>query len=152
MRRARKLMRSFASAARGVLSVIRTERNIRIHLCFLCYVLFFAWFGQVPSTQIPILFLCFGLVLAAELFNSAIERICDRVHPEFDRTIRAVKDIASGGVLVSAIMAALAGVWIFFSPAVLLPVLHKLFAQPVITLLGILSLIPAYLFCRGKKI
>lgn len=151
MRRGRKLFRSFASAMRGIISVVQRERNIRIHLCFLFYVLFFAWFGQVPTAQIPILFVCFGLVLAAELFNSAIERICDRVSPEFDNMIGMVKDIASGGVLIAAISAAAAGVWIFFSPSVLLPVLHKLWTSPWVTLAGVLSLLPAFLFCRGKN-
>ncbi len=151
MRGFKKLLWSFQNAARGILSVVRSERNIRIHLCFLCYVLFFAWFGQVSEAQIPILILCFGLVLSAELFNSAIERICDKLCTEYDPIIRAVKDIASGAVLISAIMAAAAGIWIFFSPEVLFRVLQKLFAMPWVTLLGLLSSIPAFLFCRGKK-
>ena len=151
MRGLKKLMRSFKNAARGIVSVVRAERNIRIHLCFLCYVLFFAWFGQVSEAQIPILLLCFGLVLSAELFNSAIERICDKMCSEYDPVIRTVKDIASGAVLISAIMAAAAGVWIFFSPSVLFLVLHKLFTMPWVTLAGLLSLIPAFFFCRGKN-
>ena len=150
MLRARKLLQSFRCAARGIVSVIRAERNIRIHLSVLCYVLFFAWFGQVPAFQIPILFLCFGLVLAAELFNSAIERICDRFHPEYDRSIRAIKDIASGAVLIAAVMAALAGLWIFCAPSVLLPVVHRLFVQPLSLVALVLSLIPVFLFCHGK--
>lgn len=151
MLRAKKLLQSFRCAMRGIHSVIRRERNIRIHLCVLCYVLFFAWFGQVPASQIPILFVCFGLVLSAELFNSAIERICDRVHPEFDRAIRAVKDIASGAVLIAAVMTALAGLWIFCAPSVLLPVIHKLFTQPLYLIALVVSLVPVFLFCRGEN-
>lgn len=151
MRGGRKLLQSFRRAAAGILSVIRSERNIRIHLSFLCYVLFFAWYGQVPARQIPILFLCFGMVLSAELFNSAIEHFCDAAHPEYDPTVKTIKDIASGAVLLTAIAAAIAGLWIFCAPSVLLTVLSKFLESPYIAVLLGLSLIPIFLFCKGKK-
>lgn len=49
--------------------------------------------------------LVIGFVISAELFNTAIERIADRVQPEFDEDIKAIKDVAAGAVLVAAFTA-----------------------------------------------
>ena len=54
-----------------------------------------------------------GLVLAAEAFNSSIERISDVVQPEKDERIRDVKDISAGAVLLCAITTAVIGVMVF---------------------------------------
>jgi len=40
-------------------------------------------------------------VLAAELFNTAVERLADHLHPDLHPEIRVVKDCAAGGVLIS---------------------------------------------------
>jgi len=40
------------------------------------------------------------LVLAAELFNTALEHLCDHLHPEEHSAIRIVKDVSAGAVLV----------------------------------------------------
>lgn len=51
-----------------------------------------------------------GLVWLAEAFNTAVEGLCDRIHPEFDPAIGRIKDLGAGGVLVASIAAALIGV------------------------------------------
>ena len=57
--------------------------------------------------------LCIGTVIAAELFNSAIERLVDLVSPEWQKVAGEVKDIAAGAVLVTAITAAIVGLIVF---------------------------------------
>ncbi|MDA6987305.1 diacylglycerol kinase family protein, partial [Escherichia coli] len=57
--------------------------------------------------------LCFGVVIAAELFNTAIERLVDLVSPERHPVAGQVKDIAAGAVLVCAVAAAIIGLIIF---------------------------------------
>lgn len=52
-----------------------------------------------------LLALAVGFVICAEVFNTALERMADRVQPEFDEEIRAIKDIAAGAVLVAAFTA-----------------------------------------------
>lgn len=54
------------------------------------------------------------LVLAAELFNTALEHLCDHLHPEAHPAIKSVKDLAAGAVLVlsgGAVGVALLMVW-----------------------------------------
>ena len=145
------MCKSFRYAFAGITYALRHERNLRVHLCVLVYVLFFAWFGQVPSTQIPILFVCFGIVLSAELTNTAIERICDLVHPEEHPLVKIIKDVAAGAVLISAIMAAGAGLWIFLSPAVLFTVISKFLESPYIPILLAISVIFSVIVCKVKK-
>jgi diacylglycerol kinase (ATP) len=56
------------------------------------------------------------LVLAVELLNTAIEKLCDRLHPEHDTQIGYVKDLGSAAVLAAILMAAalwLAAFWRF---------------------------------------
>jgi diacylglycerol kinase len=57
--------------------------------------------------------IAFGLVLGAELLNTAIENLVDLVHPGFDERAGKVKDIAAAAVLVCAIIAAIIGCIIF---------------------------------------
>jgi diacylglycerol kinase (ATP) len=93
---------SFQFAARGVLDVAATQRNMRIHLVAAVLV---ATFGSaVPiglAEQIGLLLGVFG-VLAAEVMNSAIEAAVDLVTGEPDERARRAKDAAAGAVLAAA--------------------------------------------------
>lgn len=60
-----------------------------------------------------ILTVSFG-VLAAEIFNTAIEKICDLIHPEFDERIRFIKDVSAGAVLLMAIVSVAVGVFVYW--------------------------------------
>lgn len=115
----RKLRASFRAAGRGVGHALSHERNLRIHLCAAAYVVIFALLGDVDAWVWPTLFLCFGLMIGAELVNTAVERLCDKMHPGYDSAICIIKDLAAGAVLVCALCAAAAGLCIFLHPAVL---------------------------------
>ena len=55
------------------------------------------------------------LVFAAELFNTAIEKLCDVVHPDYSEKIKAIKDLAAGAVLVCAVGAVVIGLFVFIN-------------------------------------
>ena len=71
-------------------------------------------FGITP-TEWCIVIICFGLVLAAEGFNTAIERLVDLVSPDYHPIAGDVKDVAAGAVLICAIAAAIIGGIIFLT-------------------------------------
>ena len=50
------------------------------------------------------------LLLAAEFLNTAIERLCNHVHPERHEAIKVTKDLASAGVFCVIVLAAM--VWL----------------------------------------
>lgn len=111
--RGSSLPRAFGFAARGVWRAVRREANLRIELALgvLAVVLAF-WLG---APLVPVL-LAAGLVLTAELFNSALESVVDLATPERHELAEAAKDMAAGGVLVASACAFLVGVAILGPP------------------------------------
>ncbi|MBI1382193.1 MAG: diacylglycerol kinase family protein [Planctomycetaceae bacterium] len=103
----------FVFAARGVLWGIRSQRNLRVHAAAaVAVVALGAWQG-VAAWEWCALALAIGLVMGAELLNSALEVLCDRVTGERDEAIRIAKDAAAGGVLLAALAAAAVGAVVF---------------------------------------
>lgn len=127
--RRRGLLFSFRNAFWGVWLCLRSERNMRIHALACGYVLFAA--SQIGATraELAVLLLAMGMVTAAEALNTSIEKLCDFAQPRQDRRIGRVKDMAAGGVVLSAAFAALAGAAVLARPE-LVQALQKLAAAP----------------------
>lgn len=98
-----ELGRSFRYAGRGIARSVREERNLRVHLCAVCYVSAAGWLAGLDGTQWAVLALCFGAVIRAELINTAVENLCDALHPGTHPKVGAAKDAAAGSVLVLAL-------------------------------------------------
>ncbi len=109
-----KFLKGFYYAGRGIALAAR-ERNFRFHLCAMAFVIFFAArFYELSRGEWALLLLTCGAVLSLEAVNTAVERLCDKLSPEQDPKIGAVKDIAAGAVLILAIIAAAVGVCLFW--------------------------------------
>lgn len=76
-------------------------------------VIFFSFLLQISTLEWLIVIFCIGLVLTAEIFNSAIEVLTDIVSPESNPRAGLVKDMAAGAVLIAAITSAIIGLIIF---------------------------------------
>lgn len=63
------------------------------------------------SEWLAVIGLC-ALVISAEIFNTCIEMICDKICPDYDETIGKIKDLSAAGVLVCALFALLSAVLI----------------------------------------
>ena len=141
----RKVWQSFADAFRGVGACIRSERNMRIHLVMCAYVLFFASRLSLSRGELAGLLLAIGSVMAAEMLNTAVEKLCDFTQKNRNRYIRFVKDVAAGGVLLAAMGALLVGVVILFRPE-LWNLLRVILRNPVYLAVGVGSLVLAVWF------
>jgi diacylglycerol kinase len=106
-------LKGFHYAAKGIWKVARTERNFKIHLTIVLLVAVAGFMFSVSATEWMMIVLVTGLVLSAEMFNTAIESLVDRVSPEYEKTAGQIKDIAAGAVLITAVAAAVVGVIIF---------------------------------------
>lgn len=104
---------SFRYAGKGIRSFLTKEHNAWIHCFFILAVTLAGFFFQITKGEWIAVVLCFGLVLAAEAFNTAIERLVNLVSPEKHPLAGDVKDIAAGAVLICAIAAAIIGFIIF---------------------------------------
>lgn len=102
-------LRSFAYAFKGIAEVVRHQANMRIHVVVMLLVLLVAFLLPLSTTEWALILICMGMVLSAELFNSALEYLTDLVSPDYHALAGKAKDAAAGAVLVCAIAAVLVG-------------------------------------------
>jgi diacylglycerol kinase (ATP) len=69
---------------------------------------------RLREAQWVTVILAMGLVLAAEAFNTCVEKICDLVNPQKDERVRFIKDVSAAAVLLASLAAATVGLIIFF--------------------------------------
>lgn len=115
MKREKKppIRKTFGYAFEGILTGIRKERNMRIHTVAMILVVFFGTVLGLSATEWCICLVLFGLVMALELVNTAVEAVVDLVTEERKPLAKIAKDTAAGAVLIAAIMAAVIGCIIF---------------------------------------
>ncbi|MGI5936556.1 MAG: diacylglycerol kinase family protein [Oscillospiraceae bacterium] len=107
-------MKCFVYAFRGIIYTIRTERNMRIHLCVAFYVILAGIVTGIRAAEWAAVLICIALVLSAECLNTAVETACNAIHPGNSHKVARVKDIAAGSVLICAAFSAVVGGVIFF--------------------------------------
>jgi diacylglycerol kinase (ATP) len=116
-RRPPSLLESFNYAVQGLIHVLRTHRNMRIHFAVAVLVMVAAIVLGVSKLELIGLLLSISFVLIAEMVNSAIEGAIDVATTSFDPMAKLAKDIAAGAVLIAAINAVAVG-YLVFSGAV----------------------------------
>jgi diacylglycerol kinase len=109
----RKMLRSFGYAAEGLLVLFRYENNARFHLLAAIVVMVTGIGFDIDSKEWALIALAIGGVWVAEAFNTALEKLCDLVSPDFHPQVKAVKDLAAAGVLVMSGVALVIGVLVF---------------------------------------
>ena len=115
--RAPTLLDSFNYAFEGIIHVLRTQRNLRIHFGIAIAVIVAAvWIGVGRLELIALLF-AIAFVLVAEMINSAIEGAIDASTTSFDPNAKLAKDIAAGAVLIASITALAIGYLVFSEAA-----------------------------------
>jgi len=112
-RRSLSLIDSFNYAIEGLIHVLRTHRNMRIHFAVAIAVLVAAVWKGVNRFELIALLLAITFVLVAEMINSAIEQAIDLSTTSFDPLAKLAKDIAAGAVLIAAINAVAVGYLVF---------------------------------------
>lgn len=113
MNELQKRIKSFGYAFQGIAKLVKKEHNAWIHCVAIVLVTLAGFHFSITPTEWCIVTLCFGMVLAAEGFNTAIERLVDLVSPDYHPIAGDVKDIAAGAVLICAIAAAIIGIIVF---------------------------------------
>jgi diacylglycerol kinase (ATP) len=113
MRRAPTLLDSFNFAFEGIIHVLRTQRNLRIHFAIAVGVLITALIVDVTKIELIALLLSVTFVLIAEMLNTAVEAAIDIATTSFDPMAKLAKDIAAGAVLIAAINALAVGYIVF---------------------------------------
>ena len=112
----KKLIKSFKYAFEGIITGIKEEQNMKIHIFMMIFVIIFGIILKISKIEWIICIFLFGLVISLELINTAIENAVDLITQETNPKAKIAKDTAAGAVLVSAIASAVIGIMIFFQP------------------------------------
>lgn len=107
------LYKSFGYAFAGIFAVVTKERNMKIHCVAMVCVVIAGFVFHITPVEWCICLTLFGLVMALEMVNTAVEAVVDLVTKERRPLAKLAKDAAAGAVLIASIMAAIAGMIIF---------------------------------------
>lgn len=108
-----KRFKSFVFAFNGLSILLREEHNARIHLLAALCAIVAGFVLHISTLEWVAVIFVIGFVISLELINSAIENISDFVCPERHDSIKKIKDLAAGGVLIAAITALAVGLIVF---------------------------------------
>ncbi len=106
-------LKSLRFAFRGMLILVRSEHSIMVQLGIGVLVSVLGYFVGLSRTEWILQTICIGMVLSAEGLNTAVEKLCDFVHPGPDPRIGRIKDISAGGVGFAAVAAVVVGIIIY---------------------------------------
>ena len=108
----RKFIKSFGYAIQGIVTAMR-EQNFRFHVLSAVIVMIAGLFTGLSIMEWIIIVLVITLVIGAEMFNTAIERVVDLVSPDYHPLAKQAKDIAAASVFVFAICSVIIAMLIF---------------------------------------
>ncbi len=111
--RSPSVLQSFNFAFEGIIHVLRTQRNMRIHFLIATAVLIAALVVGVGRLELVVLLMAISFVLIAEMINSALEAGIDVATTSFDPLAKLAKDIAAGAVLIATVNAVVVGYLVF---------------------------------------
>jgi len=106
-------LRSFTYAGRGIFTFFKKEHNARIHLAAAIAAVISGFIFHLNGTEWIAILSCIALVWIAEMINTCLEIAMDHFSPEYSESVKHIKDIAAGAVLVAALLALVTGCIIF---------------------------------------
>jgi len=93
----------------GGFQLMLREPNFRIHMGAAALVLILSFWLGLTSTEWMVVVACIATVLAAEMFNTALEQLCNITEANVHPIIKKIKDTSAAAVLVVALAAAICG-------------------------------------------
>ena len=109
----RARLKSIGYAFEGLGSLIRSEKNMWIHLAATIVVIVAGILKKIDRHDWTIIIIAIAAVWITEAINTAIEKLCNMLSPEIHPVIKQVKDISAAAVLIAAITAVILAVFIF---------------------------------------
>jgi diacylglycerol kinase (ATP) len=113
LRRPPSIFESFNFAFEGIIHVLRTQRNMRVHFAVAIAVLVAGLWIGISKLELIALLLAIAFVFITEMINSALEQAIDVATTSFDPLAKLAKDIAAGAVLIATVNAVAIGYLVF---------------------------------------
>ena len=106
-------LKSVKYAVKGAIRLASTEHSVMAQFGIALLMIIAGFYFEITATEWMFQVLAIGLVLSIEGLNTAVEKMCDFVHPEFHEKIGLIKDLAAGAVLFAALSAISIGLIIY---------------------------------------
>ncbi len=110
----RSTLKSFTWAFEGIVYVLRTQRNMKIHFAVAFVVIIASLFFNLSRVELGVLLITISFVLITEMINTAVEAAIDTFGTAFDPAAKIAKDVAAGAVLIAALNALVVAYLIFY--------------------------------------
>ncbi|MBE7012708.1 MAG: diacylglycerol kinase family protein [Ruminococcaceae bacterium] len=124
------ILKSFVYALQGVWHCITTQRNFRFHIVAALSVVIVSLFYNFTRFEALTLGFIISFVLICEMFNTAVENCADAIGKEYNENIKIAKDVAAGGVLLSAALAVVGAFVLFWDVETIVFVIKYFAARP----------------------
>jgi len=108
-----KFTQSINYAIEGLITAVKTERNMRIHISIAMLVVILCLIFGVTSSEFKDIVFAISLVFFAELINTAIEATVDLTTTRYHPLAKKAKDVAAGAVVIVSLNAAFVGYMVF---------------------------------------
>src|SRR5690554_6858646 len=115
-----KRLHAFVYAFRGAYLLLKTEASIQAQTFITLLTIIAGWYFNINAMEWMFQILAIGMILAAEGMNTAVEKICDFIHPDHHERIGFIKDVAAGAVFFIALAAVAIGLFIYIPKILLL--------------------------------
>jgi len=109
----KKFINSFKYPIKGLKYAYKNEQNLYVDIIIALIVIILGIVLNISITEWALLSITIGLVLSAELFNTALEAIVDLVTEKYHPLAKVAKDTSAAAVFVLAIVAIIEGIIIF---------------------------------------
>ncbi len=102
LHRTRSLVQSFNYAFEGIIHVLATQRNMRIHFAATLVALGLCMYFGVRRTEFALVMIAASMVIIAEMLNTAVEAAVDLSTRQYNPLAKIAKDVAAGAVFIAA--------------------------------------------------
>lgn len=105
--------KSLFYSIKGLFWMLKSERNFQLEVLALLINLFLIVYFKLNFTDAALIFIVCFLVLVTEIINTAIEKICDFLEPNFNEKIGLIKDLAAGSVITATLLSIIVGILVY---------------------------------------
>ncbi|MEN8187036.1 MAG: diacylglycerol kinase family protein [Bacteroidota bacterium] len=106
-------IKSVKYAVKGAYLLLRTEASIQVQFSIALIMTVVGFIFKISATEWMLQLLAIGMILVAESLNTAIEKLSDFIHPDYNKKIGFIKDISAGASTFAAIIAVIIGMIIY---------------------------------------
>ena len=109
----KKLLLNLENSLRG-LKIMFNEHSFVLEFIGGLFLIPYILFTDIDNTYKILILLTYFILLAFEIINTAIEKLCNKITKKYDKDIKVIKDISSASVFVILIILLMTIIVIYF--------------------------------------